>query len=143
MLPKRVPRLLFGLVLVLSILTHVLVAHHNSSELIFCLRANGDIAIETPEQTDHGHQHCEHEGGCHDIHLEISHADDYTSQQNQSALDALDHQLAMLLPVLSTLGTPVLDEMPLAELSRHSHTPPPQPPPEQFSLALTSTVLLI
>ncbi|PKL75905.1 MAG: hypothetical protein CVV27_12935, partial [Candidatus Melainabacteria bacterium HGW-Melainabacteria-1] len=41
-------RLLFGWLLLVSLLAHFLVAHHDGvAELIFCMRGNGEVVLET------------------------------------------------------------------------------------------------
>lgn len=134
-----------GWLLVLTVLAHMLIPHHEGAELIFCLKANGEIAVETPSHVhEHGHadheHHCEHEGGCHDIHLSLNHPDSFLGQQATEAQDSLKSQMAVLQIVLATVTLPA----PSLILTDSREMPPPaQPPPQQFTRSLSTTVLLI
>jgi len=153
-------RLFFGWILLVSLLTHFFVAHHEGvSELILCVQANGQVAIETPAAHEHGasdpgHQHessqpgqnshhCEHEGECNDLHLSFVHPESYLSQNASAAQDALGLRLARLLAE-GAFGVFAGPEP--AGVLQQTQAPifaPPHPPPKQREQILATTYLLI
>ncbi len=153
-------RLFFGWILLVSLLTHFFVAHHEGvSELILCVQANGQVTIETPTAHAHGdsdsdphHEssqpeqnahHCEHEGECSDLHLSFVHPETYLSQNTNAAQDALGLRLARLLAegAFGIFARPepagVLQQTQAPVLAN------PHPPPKQREQILATTYLLI
>lgn len=146
----------FGCFLLIALLAHFFVAHHDGvAELIVCVRAKGGIQIESrlehdalssrraPHHQDGSGEACDHEGGCQDLHLSFLHPELYLGQQSSAAQDQLSQQLSTLRALLATLA-PWAEAPPLqAAAYRLDPAPPPQPPPEQRAAMITSTILLI